>query len=169
MYCENCGKKLEKGEAFCGNCGTKVSNVKPKKTVNDLMKNYRNLVYLGIVVVIVVLAFVFFGGQSEEVKLVKSWQNVFLEDENVTFGEVVDYAMTNVKWKDVTYEGKKAVRLSGVDKETGTKIVAILDPDKDADTIFLYYEEDGEEEYALDMAFYVTEYAEETAEHLGRE
>ena len=159
MYCENCGKKLEKGEAFCGNCGTKVSNVKPKKTVNDLMKNNRNLVYLGIVVVIVVLAFVFFGGQSEEVKLVKSWQNVFLEDENVTFGEVVDYAMTNVKWKDVT----------GVDKETGTKIVAILDPDKDADTIFLYYEEDGEEEYALDMAFYVTEYAEETAEHLGRE
>ena len=29
MYCENCGKKLEKGEAFFGKCGTKVSNVQP--------------------------------------------------------------------------------------------------------------------------------------------
>ncbi len=168
MYCENCGKKLEKGEAFCGNCGARVSDVKPKKAVNDLMKNNRNLIYVGIVVVAVVLAFVFFGGQSEEVNLVKSWQNAFLEDENVTFGEVVDYAMTNVKWKDVTYEGKKAVRLSGTDKETGTKIVAIFDPDVEADTIFLYYEEDGEEENALEMAFYVTEYADETAEYLGR-
>ena len=168
MYCENCGKKLEKGEAFCGNCGARVSDVKPKKAVNDLMKNNRNLIYVGIVVVAVVLAFVFFGGQSEEVNLVKSWQNAFLEDENVTFGEVVDYAMTNVKWKDVTYEGKKAVRLSGTDKETGTKIVAIFDPDVEADTIFLYYEEDGEAENALEMAFYVTEYADETAEYLGR-
>ena len=110
MYCENCGKKLEKGEVFCENCGTKVSSVDAKKS--DLMKNNRNLIYVGLVVVAIVLAFVFFGGQSEEVKLIKSWQNAFLEDENVTFGEVVDYAMTNVKWKDVTYEGKKAVRLS---------------------------------------------------------
>ncbi len=167
MYCENCGKKLEKGEVFCENCGTKVSSVDAKKS--DLMKNNRNLIYVGLVVVAIVLAFVFFGGQSEEVKLIKSWQNAFLEDENVTFGEVVDYAMTNVKWKDVTYEGKKAVRLSGVDKETGTKIVAIFDPDVEADTIFLYYEENGEEENALEMAFYVTEYADEAAEYFGRE
>lgn len=166
MYCETCGKKLEKGEAFCENCGTKVSSVDAKKS--DLMKNNRNLIYVGLVVVAVVLAFVFFGGQSEEVKLIKSWQNAFLEDENVTFGEVVDYAMTNVKWKDVTYEGKKAVRLSGVDKETETKIVAIFDPDVEADTIFLYYEENGEEENALEMAFYVTEYADEAAEYFGR-
>lgn len=33
MYCENCGKKLEKGEVFCENCGTKVSSVDAKKKI----------------------------------------------------------------------------------------------------------------------------------------
>ena len=37
------------------------------------------------------------------------------------------------------------------------------------DSGLTYYEENGEEENALEMAFYVTEYADEAAEYFGRE
>lgn len=167
MYCEKCGSELKKGAKFCGSCGTEVKM--EKKSVNGTKGNKTLFYIIGGALIVILLVVLLNSGYSDNVKLVRSWQNAFLDDYHVNFGEVIDYSFKNVKWKDTKYEGEDAVLLTGTEKETGDKIRAILYVNNDHGTMFAYYEVNGEEEYALNLPFLVTEYAEETAEHLGRD
>ena len=99
MYCNKCGKKLKENSKFCEECGAAIpnknkSNVKKtlsnidkkveEKLPNNLKKN-KNLLYIGVIVVVVIVGlFIFTGnggssvfGYSENVKKVRAWQSIF--------------------------------------------------------------------------------------------
>ena len=192
MYCNKCGKKLKENSKFCEECGAAIpnknkSNVKKtlsnidkkveEKLPNNLKKN-KNLLYIGVIVVVVIVGlFIFTGnggssvfGYSENVKKVRAWKSILLEHEGVTLGETMDYALSNAKWSDTTYEGKKAVMLTGVYKDRNVSMKAIFYPDYDeTDEFYAYYEEDGDSRTSADVAFRAAEYASDAAESLGRD
>ena len=189
MYCRYCGSKLKENATFCGECGEKILNTKTsnnfsenmkqkvseidkkieEKLPNNLKKN-RNVIYIVIgVIVVLFIILLLTRGYSQNIQIVRSWQNTVLADENVTFGEAMDYALVNEKWKDTIYEGEKAVILTGTYRENGVRMKAIFYVNREnRGSMFAYYEEDGNKRSSADIAFRVSEYAEETREYLHR-
>ena len=72
MKCPNCKKKIKKEDAFCQECGTKIS-IEDKRTHHQTPSIHKKYVYIGIaVVVLLVIAFVilFFGNKSSDKNVV---------------------------------------------------------------------------------------------------
>lgn len=135
-----------------------------------MKKETKIIAIIAIIVVIIALFFILSGGgYSKNVQKIRAWQNAFLADDKVTFGEVMDYALINSRWKDIKYEGEDAVELTGTFKKDNKKIRAVFYVDnKQHSDMFAYYEINGSVVTALDLAFDATDYASETAKALGR-
>lgn len=189
MYCRYCGSKLKENATFCGECGKKISNSKisnnfsekakhkvseidkkiEKKLPNNLKENRKIIYIVAGVIVILFIILLLTRGYSQNIQIVRSWQNAVLADENVTFGEAMDYALANEKWKDTIFEGEKAVMLTGTYRKNGVNMKAIFYVNREnRASMFAYYEEDGNKRSSADIAFRVSEYAEETREYLHR-
>ena len=189
MYCRYCGSKLKENATFCGECGKKISNSKisdnfsekakhkvseidkkiEEKLPNNLKENRKIIYIVAGVIVILFIILLLTRGYSQNIQIVRSWQNAVLADENVTFGEAMDYALANEKWKDTIFEGEKAVMLTGTYRKNGVNMKAIFYVNREnRASMFAYYEEDGNKHSSADIAFRVSEYAEETREYLHR-
>lgn len=182
MYCTECGNKLSENAKFCEKCGSKISNDKMvdnfidniKRTLfkvdkkieeklPDNLKKRKMVIYIGVFVIIIVLAlFLLTRGYSQNIQIVRSWQNTILADNNVTFGEAMDYALDHEKWSDTLYDGVPAVQLTGTYRKNGVDMKAIFYVSKENHaTMFAYYEEDGNKRSSSDIAFRVSEYADQ--------
>lgn len=110
----------------------------------------------------VLALFLLTRGYSKNIQIVRSWQNAILADNNVTFGEAMDYALKNEKWRDTVYEGEPAVQLTGTYRKNGVNMRAVFYVNKeDRVTMFAYYEENGTKRSSTDIAFRVSEYADQ--------
>lgn len=182
MYCIKCGSKLKENAKFCENCGASVTGDKkvndfPKKfkktftkvdkkieeKLPDNLKEKKKIIYISTCVIVMVLAlFLLTRGYSKNIQIVRSWQNAILADNNVTFGEAMDYALKNEKWRDTVYEGEPAVQLTGTYRKNGVNMRAVFYVNKeDRVTMFAYYEENGTKRSSTDIAFRVSEYADQ--------
>lgn len=180
MYCIKCGSKIKENAKFCENCGANISGEKKvnnfldnvKKTLSkadkkieeklpDNLKKNRNIIYIVIgVIVVLFIILLLTRGYSQNIQIVRSWQNAILADNNVTFGEAMDYALEHEKWSDTVYDGEPAVQLTGTYRKNGVDMKAIFYVNKDDHvTMFAYYEEDGNKRSSSDIAFRVSEYA----------
>ena len=126
-------------------------------------------IIIAVIAVIAILYILFGRGYSKNVQKVRSWQNMILADYKVNLGEVMDYALKGSKWKDIKYEGEKAVELTGTFKKDNKKLKVIFYVDEDKHTdMYAYYEKDGVKGLAPDIAFDATNYAKEASKALGR-
>ena len=56
MYCKNCGNKLNQGEIFCSNCGTRMQNeVTSNQVINKKSNNKLKKILLGLVILVVII------------------------------------------------------------------------------------------------------------------
>ena len=182
MFCIKCGSKLKENAKFCENCGAKISGEKVennfpdniKKTLSkvdkkieeklpDNLKKKKKVIYIGTCAIIMLFILFFLTrGYSQNIQIVRSWQNSILADNDVTFGEAMDYALEHEKWIDTVYDGEPAVQLTGTYRKNGVDMKAIFYVNKeDHVTMFAYYEEDGNKRSSSDVAFRVSEYADQ--------
>lgn len=139
------------------------------KLPDNLKKNKKQTYTIFGVVVLVVFIFViwlFTHGYSDDIEYVRNLQNVIMESNNVTFGEVMDYALKGEKWRDVTYEGKNAVKLTGTYVDDGKEMEAIIYVEDDSD--IAYYRVEDSELDGLYLMAHASEYAGDAAEYYGR-
>ena len=74
------------------------------------------------------------------------------------------------RWQDIVYQGSPAVLVTGRMREDGDQVKMIFYADwHNHDSIFAYYEVNGNQRTALDIAFELTEYADDASEALGRD
>lgn len=113
MYCENCGKKLEAGAKFCGNCGEPVrmeevpvikeepvkSEVSPQPVLEKKKDNKKMIAILAVVIILAVIAGVFMAlGNNKSSK------------------EYDDYMANAEKYlEELDYEQAEAEFLSAID------------------------------------------------------
>lgn len=190
MYCPECGRKLDEESKFCPECGHKLADGKVLDTVKEkavhfeekiserlpenLRKNKKRTyaIFGGVLLVVVIFAIWFFNrGYSQNILFVRGMQNGFLEEDHLTFGQVMDYALVNEKWKDTVYEGKPAVMLTGTYMDNGDSMVAIIyvgNYESWSESI-PYYRRGSNELDGLHLASDATEYASKmTSSYFGQ-
>jgi len=138
MYCNQCGKKVEDGGVFCGNCGNRFGqlldeNVSAFSPATTIPKSYKKLLLAAIAVVLVISAGIgayshLHGGGSES-PMVGRWH---YEDRNVVV----------VFFKDGSWE---SIDFGYMYEETGSwsedndRLTMIPDDDYDDITSLNYY------------------------------
>jgi hypothetical protein len=73
MFCSKCGEKLSTDALFCNNCGNKISSIKihnapamPNNGTASLFQKYKKPIFATAAVLVVLGAFLIFGGGSAE-------------------------------------------------------------------------------------------------------
>lgn len=158
MFCKNCGNQMSENDKVCSSCGTPVAATEVYADAgakNKGKKGKKTILVIGVAVVILILAFLLFGGSDTGSDLKDSTLPEYSED--ITIEEAFAGFFEKPKW--TTYEDgdQEVVVFNGYfDEESGDRIKVTMEMTSSDDTVtweevILYNVDSGDTTYLTEL------------------